>query len=73
MVQYNSDGLVQERCNSSALASTITGVRLGHDDVMTWKHFPCYWPFVRGIHQSPVDSPQKGHVTQAVMFSLMLA
>ena len=22
-----------------------------------WKHFPCYWPFVRGIHRSPVDSP----------------
>ena len=20
-----------------------------HDDVMKWKHFPCYWPFVRGI------------------------
>ena len=23
---------------------------------MKWKHFPCYWPFVRGIHWSPVDS-----------------
>ena len=27
-----------------------------HDDVIKWKHFPCYWPFVRGIHQSPVNS-----------------
>ena len=24
-----------------------------HDDVIKWKHFPRYWPFVRGIHRSP--------------------
>ena len=24
-----------------------------HDDVIKWKYFPRYWPFVRGIHQSP--------------------
>ena len=23
-----------------------------HDDVINWKHFPRYWPFVRGIHRS---------------------
>ena len=23
-----------------------------HDDVIKWKHFPCYWPFVLGIHRS---------------------
>ena len=28
-----------------------------HDDVIKWKHFPRYWPFVRGIHWSPVNSP----------------
>ena len=22
-----------------------------HDDVIKWKHFPRYWPFVRGIHR----------------------
>ena len=27
---------------------------------MEWKHFPGYWPFVRGIHRSPVNSPHKG-------------
>ena len=26
-----------------------------HDDVIKWKHFPRYWPFVRGIHWSLVD------------------
>ena len=24
-----------------------------YDDVIKWKHFPRYWPFVRGIHRSP--------------------
>ena len=28
--------------------------KAGHDDVIKWKHFPRYWPFVRGIHRSPV-------------------
>ena len=23
-----------------------------HDDVIKWKHFPRYWPFVPGIHRS---------------------
>ena len=26
----------------------------GHDDVIKWKHSPRYWPFVRGIHRSPL-------------------
>ena len=42
-----------------------------HDDVIKWKHFPRYWPFVRGIHRSPVISPQKGQWRGALMFSLM--
>ena len=28
-----------------------------HDDAMKWNHFPRYWPFVRGIHRSPANSP----------------
>ena len=31
-----------------------------HDDVIKWKHLPRYWPFVRGIHRSPVNSSHKG-------------
>ena len=42
-----------------------------HDDVIKWKHFPRYWPFVRGIHRSPVNSPQKGQWHRALIFSLM--
>ena len=42
-----------------------------HDDVIEWKHFPRYWPFVRGIHRSPVNSPHKGQWRGALMFSLI--
>ena len=42
-----------------------------HDDVMKWKHFPRNWPFVWGIHRSPVNSPHKGQWCGALMFSLI--
>ena len=42
-----------------------------HDDVIKWKHFSRNWPFVRGIHQSPVNSPHKGQWRGALMFSLI--
>ena len=44
-----------------------------HDDVINWEHFPRYWPFVRGAHRSPVDSPHKGQWRGASMFSLICA
>ena len=44
-----------------------------NDDVIKWKHFPRYWPFVRGIHRSPVNSPHKGQWRGALMLSLICA
>ena len=44
-----------------------------HDDVIKWKQFPRYWPLVRGIHRSPVNSPHKGQWRGALMFSLIYA
>ena len=44
-----------------------------HDDVIRWNHFPCYGPFVRVMHRSPVDSPHKGQWRRALMFSLICA
>ena len=38
-----------------------------------WKYFPRYWPFVRGIPRSPVNSPHKGQWRGAWKFSLMCA
>ena len=45
-----------------------------HDDVIKWKRFPRYWPFVWGIHRSPVNSPHKRPVTRSfdVFFDLCL-
>ena len=42
-----------------------------HDNVIKWKHFLRNWPFVRGIHRSPVNSPHKGQWRGALMFSLI--
>ena len=42
-----------------------------HDDVIKWKRFPRNWSFVRGIHQSPVNSPHKGQWRGALMFTLI--
>ena len=42
-----------------------------HDDVIKWKHFPRNWPFVRGIHRSPVNSSHKGQWRGALMFPLI--
>ena len=39
-----------------------------HDDVIKCKHFPRYWPFVRGSHRTPVNSPKKGQWRGALMF-----
>ena len=44
-----------------------------HDDVIKWKHFPRYWPFVRGNHRSPVNSPHKDQCRGALMFTLICA
>ena len=44
-----------------------------HDDVIKWKHFPRYCPFVRGIHRLPVNSRHKGRWRGVLMFSLICA
>ena len=44
-----------------------------HGNVIKWKHFSRYWPFVWGIHRSPVNYPHKGQWRGALMFSLIWA
>ena len=46
---------------------------MGHDDVIKWKHFPLYWPFVREIQRSTVNFPHKGQWGGALMFTLICA
>ena len=50
---------------------TIFSAFSGHDDIIKWKHFPRYWPFVRGIHWSPVNFPRKDQWRRDFMFSLI--
>ena len=42
-----------------------------------WRHqmetFPRYWPIVRGIHRSQVNSPHRGQWHRALIFSLICA
>ena len=52
--RHGVDGLfAQTQCVSSTTSP------LRHEDVMTWKRFPHYCPFVRGIHWLSVESPYK--------------
>ena len=59
--------------NSEASQLDVLVITLVHDDVIKWKKFPRYWPFVRGIHRSPVNSPHKGQWRGSLMFTLICA
>ena len=46
------NGITWTNVNQDALHEQyICFLALPHDDVIKWKHFPRYWPFVRGIHR----------------------
>ena len=74
-------GLSMQPCNQvSHYRSGI--MRMNFYEVLSpllawWRHqietFLRYWPFVRGIHRSPVNSTHKGQWLGALMFSLICA
>ena len=81
---YRDSMIVWQRMSGSDLAEQlqyslgmeemgITSDYGVHDDVTKWKHFPRYWPFVRGIHRGPVNSPHKGQWRGALMLTLICA
>ena len=53
--------------------SNLNTVHVFYDDIVKWKHFLLNWPFVRGFHRSPFDSPHKDQWRGALMFSLICA
>ena len=75
---YSKMGILVFR---SALTLPTTGISkwalntflVKHDDVIKWKHFPRYWPFVRGIQRSPVNSPHQDQWRGALVFFLICA
>ena len=87
MTEHVLANLLSRKCsvwgNKSTLQIAWTAVSLTEpawpsDGIKTvecikWKHFPRYWPFVRGIHRSPVNSPHKGQWRRALVFSLICA
>ena len=68
---HSLHGRVYEDGSSYRLLQRTTTGGQCHDDVIKWKCVPRYWPFVRGIHRSPVNSPHKGQWRGALMFSLI--
>ena len=50
---------MQNAHTSSCSTVLVSHVSVWRDDVMTWKRFPHYWPYVKEIHQSPVDFPSQ--------------
>ena len=65
--------VVKTRIFGAASNGNFIEMMTFHDDVIKWKRFPYYWPFVRGIHRSPVNSPHKGQWREALIFSLICA
>ena len=58
--------LYSHHCHPKVLSVCI-------DDYQIKKHFPRCWPFMRGIHWSPVDSPHKGQWRGFFYVSLICA
>ena len=69
--EHHIDSLTPTKSLDVALYSSIMKYVYPHDDVIKWKQKPRYWPFVRGIHRSPVNSPHKGQWRGALMFSFI--
>ena len=61
-------------CSAASLAldwimsGMVTFKHISNDYVIKWKPFPRYWPFVRGIHRSPVNSPHEGSLARTLKF-----
>ena len=71
---YHPDVLSWSQCNSCADQAPVNFI---HGCPIWWSHqmeaFPRYWPFVRGVHRSSVDSVHKGQWRGTLMFTLTCA
>ena len=53
LLSAEEDNLSPFDSNIACLCQSIEINNNKHDDVIKWKHFSRFWPFVRGIHRSP--------------------
>ena len=58
-------------CHNSTIGNDNFLVVVNNGDVIKWIHFPRCWPFVWGIHRSPMHSPHKGQWRRALIFYLI--
>ena len=64
---FNVTNLTVSTCSESLKRHHHQQFAPIHDDVIKWIRFPRNWPYVRGIHRSPVNSPHKGQWRGALM------
>ena len=70
-MNYGTDTkLIEEPRNMCLFCWIYIQVFLFYIDIIPWKQFPDYSPFVRGIHQSPVDFATEGPVMQILNVSI---
>ena len=70
--------LLSGECHRTLIKSTLAWLAVDVEQMPPWwRHemepFPRHWPFVRGIHRAPVNSPHKGQWREALIFSLICA
>ena len=70
-VFIDSDNGMSPNWRQAIIRSNYIG--LVHDDVIKWKHFPCYWLFAWGIYRSTMDSSHKDQWRGALIFSYICA
>ena len=71
MMLFIWQGQYGKHTPQSVILHTSFPMKHTTDDVVRWKHFPRYWPFVQRIHRLPVNSPHKGQWCGILMFSLI--
>ena len=64
MIHANCD------CTRSGSNSGFGGNPICNDGTMAWRRFPCYWPFVRGIHRGKANFLHKGKLWGSLCFLL---
>ena len=65
---------IREAGNSQLERKSLAKESMNPDDVIKWKKFPRYWPFLRGIQRFHGEFPAKRPVTRRfdVLFDLCL-
>ena len=72
LMYYSLHRLLKNHCLVTPF-KTLSSRPQYHEDVIKWKTFPRYWPFVQRINRSPVNFPHKGQWRRALKFSLISA